>query len=363
MRLKKFAVSIFQSIIFWMIAFFIYVFIKYNGLEEELAVYTDDILYLPVDDFYKYGLGLGFIIGVIYAIIEYVFDTVLSKKLALGFILFIKSIVYLITIIIVLTVFSFFLEEQIDIDIPNEIGWWHTDPIFWNTILYFVASSVIFSLLKIANDKFGPGVFFNMLLGKYRKPKEEERILMFLDLKDSTKIAEQLGHETYSRFIQDCFRDLNSILRKYEADIYQYVGDEAVLSWTTKKGFRKNNSVNLFFAFKDKLKKREQSYLHNYKVMPQFKAGLHCGKLMIAEVGTIKKELAFHGDVINTAARIQGLCNAYKAELLVSQAFLDRSLITLKYNANLLGDIKLKGREITLKVFAVTRNESLQKKD
>ena len=37
------------------------------------------------------------------------------------------------------------------------------------------------------------------------------KILMFLDLKDSTKIAEELGHIEYSKFIQDCFIDLNKV--------------------------------------------------------------------------------------------------------------------------------------------------------
>ena len=269
-----------------------------------------------------------------------------------------KSIIYFVLFVIVLSVFSFFIEEQIDIDLPNEIGWWHQDPFFWNTILYFVVSSVIFSLLRIANDKFGPGVFVNMLLGKYKRPKEEERILMFVDLKDSTKIAEHLGHETYSKFIQDCFIDLNSVLRRFEGDIYQYVGDEAVLSWNHKKGFRKNNCVNLFFAFQDRLNKRSIYYKKAYNHVPKFKAGLHCGKLMVAEVGTIKKELAYHGDVINTAARIQGLCNTYKAELLVSESLLNKSFITLKYHASLLGDISLRGKEDKLKIYAVTKSDN-----
>ena len=194
-----------------------------------------------------------------------------------------------------------------------------------------------------------------MLLGTYKKPKEEVRILMFLDLKDSTRIAEELGHKRYSQFIQDCFRDLNSVLKKHEAEVYQYVGDEAVLSWTTKKGFRKNNAVHLFFAFSDTLSKHKSKYLQLYGTVPEFKAGLHCGKLMIAEVGTIKKELAYHGDVINTAARIQGLCNSYNATLLVSQALLERSLITLDYKAELLGDIDLKGKAHKLKIYSVTK--------
>ncbi|MCL6294785.1 adenylate/guanylate cyclase domain-containing protein [Jejuia spongiicola] len=355
MRLKKFIISLLQSIIFWTLAFFLFIFLKYNGLEKELEVYTDETLYLPVSEFYQFALILGFTIGIFYAIIEFLFDKFFREKLVLGVNIIIKSLIYFILIIIVLSVFSVFIEEQIDIDLPNDRGWWHNDPFFWNTILYFIVSSIIFSLIKISNDKFGPGVFLNMLLGKYKKPKEEERILMFVDLKDSTKIAEHLGHEAYSRFIQDCFSDLNSVLRAYEADIYQYVGDEAVISWNTKKGFRKNNCVNLFFAFLDKLNSRQKYYLQRYNYEPKFKAGLHCGKLMIAEVGTIKKELAYHGDVINTASRIQGLCNKFNSELLVSQPLLDRSLIALKYKALLIGDTELKGREEKLKIYSVTR--------
>ena len=358
MQIKKFLFSVLQSTVFWTLAFLIFIFIKYNGIEEELRIYTDDVLNLPIAQFYNYGLLLGITMGVIYGMIEFLFDTHLSKRLALGVSVAIKSLIYFLLIIILLSIFSGFIEEEIDIDLPNELGWWHQDPFFWTTILYFVVTSLIFSLLKIANDKFGPGVFFNMLLGKYRNPQEEERILMFVDLKGSTKIAEQLGHQAYSKFIQDCFSDLNNVLRKYEADVYQYVGDEAVLSWTNQKGFRNNNCVNLFFAFKAKLAKREQYYLKHYNIIPHFKAGLHAGELMIAEVGTIKKELAFHGDVINTASRIQGLCNQFNAELLVSKSFLDKSFITLKYKANLIGDIELKGKKEKLELYEIRKPNS-----
>ncbi len=112
--------------------------------------------------------------------------------------------------------------------------------------------------------------------------------------------------------------------------------------------------VFLFFEFRDKLDNKQMYYKQKYNHVPKFKAGLHCGKLMIAEVGTVKKELAFHGEVINTAARIQGLCNTYKSELLVSQSLLEKSFITLKYEATLLGDLELRGKEEKLKIYAIT---------
>ena len=238
-RLRSFLQLFFSSIIYWLLAFILFIAIRYNGLLQELAIYTEEDLGLPIIAFYEYGIILGVILGVFYAIIEFLFDEFLSKRLILGVSVIMKSLIYLILIIIVLSLLSFRIEEYIDIDLPNERGWWRTDPFFWNTVIYFVVASIVFSLIRIANDKFGRGMFLNILLGKYRNPREETRILMFLDLKDSTKIAEKLGHITYSKFIQDCFTDLNKVLNKYEAEVYQYVGDEAVVTWTQNKGFKK----------------------------------------------------------------------------------------------------------------------------
>jgi len=351
---KSFLLSAAKSLLFWALAFLLFIAIRYNGLEEEMAIFTDEEFFLPSNVWYIYAIVLGVIIGIFYAIIEFLFDSYLNKRIALGLNIVIKSIIYFILIIILLSIISVLVEDEFDIDISNDLGWWRKDHFFWNTVIYFNVASIVFSFIKIANNKFGRGVFFNMLIGRYRKPKEEERILMFLDLKDSTTIAEQLGHKRYSRYIQDCFFDLNTVLNKHEAEVYQYVGDEAVISWTTKRGFKNNNCVHLFFAFQLQLNKREAYYLKTYNSFPVFKAGLHCGKLMIAEVGSLKKELAYHGDVINTASRIQGLCNSYNASILISDAVLNK----LKSNNNLHSDskgaIKLKGKESVTDIFEIS---------
>lgn len=96
----------------------------------------------------------------------------------------------------------------------------------------------------MVSQKFGPGVLWNMFIGKYRNPKEEERVFMFLDLKPSTSIAEKLGHINFCRFIQDCFADLTLVITKHSVEIYQYVGDEAVLSWPLENGFENNTGSN-----------------------------------------------------------------------------------------------------------------------
>jgi len=232
--------------------------------------------------------------------------------------------------------------------------WWLKDERFMAILLYIILCSFIFSLMKIAAERFGRGVFIKILMGKYRTPKEEERIFMFLDLKNSTTIAERLGHLKYSQFIQDCFYDLNMIVFKYEAEIYQYVGDEAVLTWPYARGIANNNCVRLFFEFQQQRQSREGYYLKKYGVYPEFKAGLHGGTLMVAEVGFVKKELAYHGDVINTSARIQAQCNNYNVTLLLSEKLIQDITLEEFSTSESLGSVLLKGKKKEVKIHAVT---------
>jgi adenylate cyclase len=176
---------------------------------------------------------------------------------------------------------------------------------------------------------------------------------MFLDLKSSTTIAETLGHYKYSKLIQDCFFDINDVVSQFDAEIYQYVGDEVVLSWPYAKGLANKNCVALFFEFQRVLHSKASYYQDKFGTIPEFKAGLHGGKLMVAEVGVIKKELAFHGDVINTSARIQAECNAHEVPILISEDLLRDLNFKDHYRSTSMGNVLLKGKRNALEIFTI----------
>jgi len=69
---------------------------------------------------------------------------------------------------------------------------------------------------------------------------------------------------------------------------------------------------------KKDLGKRLDWDTENFGLLPAFKAGFYIGKVTTGEIGALKKEIIFTGDVLNSAARIQGLCNQYKVDLLIS---------------------------------------------
>jgi adenylate cyclase len=217
--------------------------------------------------------------------------------------------------------------------------------------LYILAVDLFMVILRQVNLMLGKNNLNKLLQGKFYTPREEERIFMFLDLQSSTQLAEQLGHIQYSRFIQDCFNDLG-VVDQNEAEIYQYVGDQVILTWTLKAGLKNENCLRAYFNFAQRLQHRKAYYEAKYNCLPFFKAGMNSGIVTVTEVGKYKKEIAYHGDTINTAARIQEQCNAFQQGLLISED-LRKHLIGNQYRFQALGNMALKGKKKEVAIYAV----------
>jgi adenylate cyclase len=300
----------------------------------------------------SFALG-GFLIGILYATIEFLIDKFIAKRTSLVFTIILEIVL---TFVSIIGISNLVLNWWVNLEnIPFIItsNWWYKDNSFLPALIYVGISIILYSLITIVFEKFGRGEFFNMLLGRYKQPQETKRIFMFLDLSSSTAIAERLGHYKYSQFIQDFFYDLNEVSVNYDAEIYQYIGDEAVLNWSYKKGIYNNNCIHFFYAFKKKIQSKSKYYLEKYNNIPEFKAGIHGGTLMVAEVGVVKKELAYHGDVINTAARVQAKCNDYNVSILITKNLLDDLNIQGAFSTTKVAQVFLKGKQEIAELYTI----------
>ena len=223
-----------------------------------------------------------------------------------------------------------------------------------------IAFSLVVSLLfaEISNN-IGQNVLINFFTGKYHKPVVERRVFMFTDMKDSTSIAEKLGHYKYFNYLRSYYNDLSrSIVNNY-GEVYQYIGDEIVISWNTKKKDSAEKSVRCFFDMKKELAKKREHYLKEYGLFPDFKAGLHIGEVTTGEIGALKKDIFFTGDVLNTTARIQGLCKSFERDLLSSEDFISE-LNSADFKPIPIGEFHLKGKQKKLHLFAIEITETSQ---
>lgn len=225
-------------------------------------------------------------------------------------------------------------------------GFWLINKMFFWLILF-----VLTQLIIEINEKYAPGVFKDILLGKYVQPKTEKRIVMFIDLKDSTPIAEKLGHIQYFKFIRDFIYHVSTGLNEYGGRIYQYVGDEVVVSWM----FEKNNTRKCFDALieaRKNLQQKSEHFRRSYGIIPEFRVGIHCGDVTVGEIGVIKKDLAMSGDTMNTTARIRSACSELNQKFIVSKDF--RDAIDLKeWQTESLGEVELKGKGSSVELFSL----------
>ncbi len=297
------------------------------------------------------SITLGPIFGIISGLAAIWAEKNLYRKLTIGKLLIMRSL-YAIGFIL-LMIFTAYWVYKIYFGTDISIITFAIDEGSGAIYFYILATDFFMTILRQVTLMLGEGNLTKMVRGKFYTPREEERIFMFLDLQSSTTLAERLGHVKYSMLIQDCFNDLGVAVEQNHAEIYQYVGDEAVLTWPLKEGLRKQNCIWAYYNFSELLKKKRGYYQKKYNCLPFFKAGLHSGIVTVTEVGKYKKEIAYHGDTINTAARIQGQCNFLKSEVLLSED-LKNSLGTVNFSFSEKGQVSLKGKKTAITIFSVT---------
>ncbi len=228
--------------------------------------------------------------------------------------------------------------------------------------LYFFLWGLIISFsgnfLRLISRKFGHQQFQSMLIGKYFRPREEERIFLFMDMNSSTRIGRELGHILYSKLLQDCYALLADYVSVYRGELYQFVGDEAVISWKANRKASKENAVMMVLDFQDALKRRSLEFRMKYGVEPVFSAAIGQGLVTVAEVGgEIKREIAYHGQTLHLTSRLLELAKHFNRDLLVPTEFANGILLEGVKKIEL-GPVELRAVPGAMKATALEKTEN-----
>ncbi len=331
---------------------------------------------------------LGLILGGIYAVIEYyskvgsenqeLFIPLFLRTLTAGFLFFIsityagfflnrklkkkkfipsliiRSVVYSIIISLILLLINmvwFLLNNQYLF--WSQLSNYFTNQMFLiNIVTVFPGMVIIIALYQISS-LHRKGDLLNFVLGRFNNPLEVERVFCFADLKSSTSIAEILGHLKYAEFLKTYFSDIAEAVSNTDAQIYQYVGDEIVLTWSYNKAIKNNNCINCVFEMKEIIQKKKQQYMHDYGFVPYFRAALHGGKVVVSWVGRERKEIVYIGDVLNTTSRIQSECKRLSKEVLISGNLLEQLTKLKGVEARFIEETIPRGKVAKVKVYSL----------
>ncbi len=291
-----------------------------------------------------------FIVGILFGIIEQIILQRRFRYYSFPRKVFFKFLIYVGFVILIVDL-SFPIATSIELGLPM-----NDDEVIRKTLNFYSSTTFVSTVMQMSfhilvsliysaiSENLGHQVLFNFFTGKYHSPKNENRIFMFLDMKDSTTLAEKLGHEVYFSLLQDYYELMSDPIISTLGEVYQYIGDEVVITWQSERGIQNQNCVKCYFLIKEKLDSKADYFKEKYNIVPGFKAGLHMGEVTTGEIGALKREIIYTGDVLNTTARIQSLCNQYDSELLISSPLIKALGMTDDKSFQQIGAINLKGK-------------------
>ena len=229
-----------------------------------------------------------------------------------------------------------------------------TEPHLLYALPFFAAAAVTIQFLLQMNRMIGANVLGYFAAGVYRWPKAEERIFLFLDLEGSTRLAEELGSARYFELLRRFVDDLTEPVLEAEGEIYQYAGDEVVITWPIEAGLRDAHCVRCFFGIRATVARNANRYARDFGTVPRFRGGLHGGTVTGGELGDLRQQIVFVGDILNTAVRLEEYAKRSSLDLVVSGALLERLAMPAGIIATRCGELVLRGKEARVAAYSLT---------
>ena len=190
----------------------------------------------------------------------------------------------------------------------------------------------------------GPRAFLNFFIGRYHTPVEENRFVLFVDIAGSTGLAERLGGIAIHRLLDHTFRLLTLSVVDYRGEVLNYVGDEVIVTWRESSGAVDCRPLRCFVAMRDELSRASGQLEREFGAVPRIRGSLHFGPVIVGEIGDVKRAIVFNGDVMNTAARLEGLSRNVDGGFLASRAAMERFNSTPPFAVRDFGRLPIRGR-------------------
>lgn len=192
------------------------------------------------------------------------------------------------------------------------------DPAFAEVFAISAFIAYAFSVGIEMTRLLGPEATKALVWGRYGRAQLENRVILFADVVGSTALAEGIGQLRFHDFLRDIAQDLARPVEITRGEIHKYVGDSVIVTWPLKRGVADDACLRCAQEMIRAVSQRDRHYIATYGVPARLRIGIHCGEVAAGEIGDWKKEIAFLGDPMNTAARIEGAAKKLGVDIAMS---------------------------------------------
>ncbi|MFD0917878.1 adenylate/guanylate cyclase domain-containing protein [Pseudahrensia aquimaris] len=220
--------------------------------------------------------------------------------------------------------------------------------------LFSMALVVLFVTLSQLGSVIGFRRFSNLVVGRYFRPVSEERIFLFVDLIDSSKLAREMGDLRFHNFLSEFFFQADASIVATGGEIVSYVGDAVIVTWPLRDDPKRNaDCLKALRLIDERMKQEAPSFEAEYGHRARFRAALHGGPVVVGECGDSRRQVTFLGDVVNMTARIEQVSKDLGQNFLASAEIVERIEPLADTQFERIGKFDLKGADEKMELYAI----------
>lgn len=208
-------------------------------------------------------------------------------------------------------------------------------------------------ILELFKPYVPKAVTSRILEGKPSLPSERrEATVIFLDIKDFTRLAELLDPEEATDILNHIFQPIINIIYKYEGSINKFLGDGLMIVFGTPYSHENDpeRAVRACLEIMESIERNGEIEIDNRKIKLKARIGINTGLCISGEIGSsARKEFTVIGDTVNLASRLQA--NVKSGDILVAEKTYQRVKDNFIFSRP--HKLKIKGKENLITAYII----------
>jgi class 3 adenylate cyclase len=213
-----------------------------------------------------------------------------------------------------------------------------------------VAFSVIGIVVMRVVHFIGIETLFHLMIGTYHRPVVKQKVLIFVDINNSTALAERLGALEIKSLVGKFLFDISKPITDHGGEIYLYKGDGLIAIWDWQDAVRDDKLLSAIDGLFAAIRRERSRYLAQFGVVPAYRIGVHGGDVVVSEQGDTKRSIGIYGSTINIASRMEEAAKVHGIGCAIS-GDVARALTDAEGRLHPIGFDKIKGISTEIPIF------------
>ena len=182
---------------------------------------------------------------------------------------------------------------------------------------------------------------------------ERKRVtVLFVDIKGSTRLAQQAGAEAWHLILDRYFTLLSAAVHRYEGTVNQYTGD-GIMALFGAPLAHEDHALRACFAALE-MQRQVRRYADELRLSSglnlSIRAGLNTGEVIVGAIGDdLRMDYTAQGLTVNLAARMENICEPGRIYATRNTAALAEGYFQLRD----LGEMAVAGMDAPMRVYEV----------